>query len=326
MTSSTSAPVYLDCDPGIDDSLAIAYLLNAPSSRLVGLGTVVGNTSAEQGARNAIDLLALAGREDIPVAVGANRWLNRDFDGGVPHIHGDNGLGNVELPHSPAQPVAESAADLLIRLSHEHAGELVVVAVGPLTNIALALRQDPTLPERISSVTAMGGAALVPGNISAVAEANIGNDPEASQQVVAADWDLTLVPLDVTLENTLEEEDRRRLLDSSDPLARTVGEILDFYFDFYVSLYGRRSSALHDPLAAAIAVGGIRPVNAPAVAVEVDTTDGPGRGQTVCDLRGQRLAPLDQPGERTRVVLSTDRPLAGHLVQTITAGLSRPAV
>jgi purine nucleosidase len=319
MSHTTPVPVYLDCDTGIDDSLALAYLLNAPDANLVGVGTVVGNTSAEQGARNSIDLLSLAGRDSIPVAVGATRWLTRDFDGGVPHIHGDNGIGNVNLLRSTTQPVDESAADLLIRLSHEHAGELAVVTIGPLTNIALALQQDPSLPQRVKSITTMGGAALVPGNISAVAEANIGNDPEASQQVLAADWDLTLVPLDVTLENTLEEDDRQRLLNADNTLAVSVGQILDFYFDFYVGLYGRRSCALHDPLAAAIAVGGIQPTLAPAVPIEVDTTAGPGRGQTICDLRGQRLGPVDQPGARARVVLATNQPLAGHLVDTLTS-------
>lgn len=317
-------PVYLDCDTGVDDSLAIAYLLNSPNAQLVGIGTVAGNTSAEQAARNTLNLLGLAGRTDIPVAVGAADWLTRDFDGGVPDIHGANGVGNVELPAAAAGPAEESATELLIRLSHEYAGELRIVTIGPLTNIALALQQDPTLVERVASVTTMGGAALVPGNISAVAEANIGNDPEAAQLVVAAGWDLTLVPLDVTLENTLEEDDRERLLASSDSLAVAVGGILDFYFDFYVSLYGHRSCALHDPLAAAIAVGGIQATNAPAVPIEVDTTSGPGRGQTICDLRGQRRGPVDQPGARCRVVLATDRPLGPHLIETI--AVSTPAI
>lgn len=312
-------PVYLDCDTGVDDALALAYLLKSPAADLVGVGTVPGNTSAEQGARNTINLLALAGRADIPVAVGATRWLTRDFNGGVPEIHGENGIGNVELPHANVQPVDETAAELLIRLSHDYAGELVIVTIGPLTNISLALQQDPSLVDRVSSVTVMGGAALVPGNVSAVAEANIGNDPEAAQQVVSANWDVTLVPLDVTLENTLEESDRQQLLACSDPLVSTVGEILNFYFDFYIALYGRRSCALHDPLAAAIAVGGVHPTNAPAVPVTVDSTDGPGRGQTICDLRGQRLGPIDQPGARTRVVLSTDQPLAPHLIHVIAA-------
>lgn len=318
-------PVYLDCDTGVDDSLALAYLVSSPAVQLVGVGTVSGNTSTEQAARNSLDLLALLGAPEVPVAVGARDHLRKAYDGGVPHIHGANGVGGVDLPTSPHDPVDASAARLLIDLSHEHAGALHIVAIGPLTNLALALREDPTLPSRIAAVTIMGGAALAPGNITAVAEANVGNDPEAAAAVVEAAWDLTIVPLDVTMENVLHEADRLALLASDVPAARALGAILDHYFDFYLPTYGVRSSALHDPLAAAIAAGGVTPTVAPRVPVVVDTTDGPGRGQTVVDLRGQRLGAVDHPGVRTRVVLATDRPLGPHLLEVITAPATRTA-
>ena len=213
----------------------------------------------------------------------------------------------------------ESAAELILRLSREHNGSLEIITIGPTTNIALALRLDPHLAERVSQVTVMGGVALAPGNIGPVSEANVHNDPEAASILISAPWPVTLVPLDVTLENTLEEEDRDALLTASEPLTRAVGEILDHYYDFYVGLYGRRSSALHDPLAAAIAVGGVTATVAPAVNVVVDTTDGPGRGQTICDLRGQRLGARDMDDATARVVLDTDQPLAPHLVARLTA-------
>ncbi|ALE06550.1 nucleoside hydrolase [Arthrobacter sp. ERGS1:01] len=317
MTPSATRTVYLDCDTGVDDSLALAYLLADPATDLVGIGTVSGNCSAAQGARNTLDLLALAGRGTIPVAVGAHDPLAHPYDGGVPHIHGANGVGNVELPTADIEPRGGSAAELLIALSHEHAGELSIVTIGPMTNIALALRLDPTLPTRVKDLTIMGGAALVAGNVTPVAEANIWNDPEAASESIAADWDVTLVPLDITLENVLEESHREALENAGHPFVSALGRILDFYFDFYVDFYGRRASALHDPLATAIAVGGITPTNAPRVNVIVDTTDGPGRGQTICDLRGQRLGPVDQPGANCRVVLATDKPLAPLLVQSL---------
>jgi len=313
-------PLFLDCDTGIDDAVAIAYLLASPGVRLIGVGTVGGNTSAAQGAVNTLDLLALGGVRDVPVAVGANDWLTAPFDGGSPAVHGDNGVGDVALPASGLAPAAESAVDLLLRLSHEHAGELALLAIGPLTNIALALEKDPTLVERVASVTVMGGAALVPGNVTPVAEANIWHDPEAAQAVVAADWDVTLVPLDVTMENVMDEEHRARMLASASPIAEAVARTLDHYFDFYQPIYGRRCSALHDPLAAAIAIGEIRATVAPAVPVVVDTTDGPGRGQTIADLRAQRSGTHDRPGCRTRVVLATDRPLAEHMIERIVSG------
>ncbi|GII64877.1 inosine-uridine nucleoside N-ribohydrolase [Sphaerisporangium krabiense] len=312
--SARPTPVYLDCDTGVDDALALALLLASPEADLVGVGTVSGNTGAEQAAANTLALLALAGRAGVPVAVGAG---NASVP--VPHIHGANGLGDVLLPASGESPAAESAAELLIGLSHTHAGRLHVVAVGPLTNLATALELDGTLPERVASVTVMGGAARSPGNITAVAEANIGNDPEAARRVFAAPWDITLVPLDVTLVNRLTEDDRRRLEESGRPVARTLGLILNRYFDFYVSVYGLRCAALHDPLAAALAIGCVEPLLAPRVSVTIDDTHGPGRGQTICDLRGQWRDYPEQPGVRSRVVLSTTQPLAPILMERLLA-------
>lgn len=311
-------PVYFDCDTGIDDSMALAYLLASPEIELVGVGTVSGNCSAAQAARNTLDLLHLAGRDDVPVAVGAHDFLTRPFDGGVPWIHGDNGVGNVALPRAPREPDARDAADLLRDLAHRHGGALSIVTVGPTTNIAAALAREPGLPSLIRAVTTMGGAALVPGNISAVAEANLGNDPEAAAMLLGADWPCTMVPLDVTLENQLFEADRQALLGAPTALVRAIGAMLDLYFDFYVPFYGMRSCALHDPMAAAIAVGGIRAARAPAVEIVMDTTDGPGRGQMICDLRGQRLGPVDQPGARHRVVLELEASLGPHLIERLT--------
>lgn len=309
-------PLYFDCDTGIDDSLALAYLLASDEIELVGIGTVSGNIDAARGARNTLDLMALAGK-DVPVAVGAMHPLRGLYTGGVPHIHGRNGVGNIELPESPVQPVDQSAAEFIDWLSHEYAGELEIVAVGPLTNLALALQLDPELPNRVKSVTIMGGAALAPGNVTPVAEANIHNDADAAAAVMRAGWPITLVPLDITIEHIFEEEHRTRLLESGRPLGTAIGRILDLYFGFYVELYGRRSSALHDPLAAAIAVGGVVPTVAPLVEVVVDDTDGPGRGQTICDMRGQRVGPRDQPGAHVRVVMRTDIQLADHLVDRV---------
>jgi purine nucleosidase len=316
VSGSKPQPVYLDCDPGVDDALALAYLLASPEIELVGIGSVHGNVSADEGARNALDLLGLAGRSDVPVAVGAADPLSGGYAGGVPHIHGSVGIGNVELPRSSQEPVTGSAAELLVRLAWEHPG-LHVVTIGPLTNVATALRLDPGLVDRVSQVTAMGGAALVPGNISAVAEANIANDPEAAAAVLAAPWDVTLVPLDVTMEAVLEESDRERLATSESTTARTLADILDLYYEFYVGTYGRRCCALHDPLAAAIAVGGIALRTAPVVSVVVDATDGPGRGQTICDLRGHRLGYPTQPGAHCRVVLELAEDFAPQLMERL---------
>ncbi len=318
MDTSGTRPVYYDCHTGIDDSMGLAYLLGSPEIHLVGIGTVSGNTEASQAAENTLRLLWLAGQTDIPVAIGATHFLTRKYGGAPTEIHGDNGIGNRDLPKVNATPVTESAAEMIVRLAKEQAGELEVITVGPMTNLALALQLDPDLPGRIKQVTSMGGAALVPGNASPVGEANVWNDPEAAAAVVAAPWPVTFVPLDVTLEKILEESHRAQLLASEQPLARAIGEILDYYFNFYLAQYGRRCSALHDPLAAAIGVGTVVPVNSPWVDVEIDATDGPGRGQTIADLRGQRLGPVDQPGAHVRMVLATNRKLPDLLVERLT--------
>lgn len=314
-----ATPVYLDCDTGIDDSLALLYLLRSPEVRLVGIGSVHGNIDAATAARNTLDLLALAGAE-VPVALGAQGPRTGEYAGGAPHVHGEDGIGGVTLPPSGGSVVAETAARMLVRLAAEHAGELEVLAVGPLTNLAAALDLDPELPAKISRVVVMGGAAQTSGNVSAASEANIHNDPEAAAIVVGAPWEVVLVPLDVTLENRFTEADQEALLASADPAARAVGAMLDQYFSFYQGVYGYRGCALHDPLAAALLVGGVTATRAPAVPVVVDATDGPGRGQTIVDLRHQRGGIADVPGAHVRVVLGTDRPLAPHLRERLVSG------
>lgn len=313
-------PLYLDCDTGVDDAVALAYLLRSEAVELVGVGTVSGNTSAAQAARNTLDLLALAGHPEVPVAIGSHDHLAHAYRGGAPHVHGANGIGGVELPAAPGRPDDRDAVRLLIDLSHAHAGDLHVLTIGPMTNLARALDQDPTLPRRIAHVTAMGGAALAPGNISPVAEANVSNDAEAAAAVLAADWDTTLVPLDVTMQHTLHDDDRLRLVAAADPLARAVGHVLDHYFDFYLPQFGERLSPLHDPLAAMAAAGAPGIGRRLRVPVIVDTTDGPGRGQTIVDLRGQRRGPRDHDGVRTGVLQDADDAIAAHLLDTLLGG------
>lgn len=314
-----TAPIYLDCDTGIDDALALAYLLASPLADVVGIGAVSGNVSAAAGARNTLDLLALAGAAHIPVALGAHDPLVGSFAGGAPWVHGENGIGEVSLAPSGAPLAAESAAEMLVRLARSHPGALRVLAIGPLTNIAEALRLEPALPSLVESVTVMGGAALAPGNITPVAEANIWHDPEAAALVLAADWDVTLVPLDVTMASVLEEPHRQALLASSAAVPRALGEMLGYYFRFYEGIYGRPCSAMHDPLAAALAVGAVKPALAPVVRAAVDTSDGPSRGQTVCDLRGLYAGYPPVTDARCRVVLSLEEDFAPHLVETLLA-------
>lgn len=313
-----TVPVYLDCDTGIDDALALAYLVAQPNADVRGVGTVSGNIDAGTAARNTLDLLALLGRDDVPVAVGEHDFLTAPYSGGAPHVHGANGIGGAQLEPADRQVEAESAAEMLVALARASAGALRVIAIGPLTNLARALELEPALPGMVHSVTVMGGAALAPGNVTAVAEANIANDPEAAQAVLTAGWPVNLVPLDVTMAHLLEEPHRQRLAESERPAARLLASMLGHYFEFYRDIFGRGCSAMHDPLAVAVALGGVVPESAPRVPVVVDTGDGPGRGQTVCDLRGKYRGYEDRPRATCRVVLRVDADFCEHLTLSLT--------
>ena len=314
MTERT--PVYFDCDTGIDDTMALLYLLTRPGHELVGVGSVSGNIDAEQAARNTLDLLALAGRPDVPVAVGEHDFLTHPYDGGPAHIHGENGIGDVIL-ESRGEPVNQDAAELLIDLSHRYGGRLEVIAIGPLTNLAVALRRDPSLASRVARVTIMGGAALAPGNLTSAAEANIGNDPEAAAAVFDAAWPVTMVGLDVTMHHRLTEDQRQVLAAADGVLQQTVAEILDTYFGFYDAILGVRECTLHDPLAVAVATGGALPSLAPVVKVEVETGSGPARGATVADLRGMYRGHPPVEGARHTVVLAVDHPFGPDLLHAL---------
>lgn len=313
-------PFVLDCDTGIDDAMAILYLLADPAADLLAITTTFGNVDVHQAAANTLSLLRLAGRDDIPVAVGADHPLAGDFDGGAPHVHGHNGIGDVTLTPAPTTPLDEPAWQTIVRLAREHPGTLHLISTGPLTNLALALQAEPDLPGLVAHLTVMGGAAAAPGNITPVAEANIGNDAEAAAAVFAAPWDITMVGLDVTMKERLTEADRSRLLDASGAVPRTVGAMLDPYFDFYEPILGVRSSPLHDPLAVAIATGSVVPAVAPVVRVTVDATAGPGRGQTIADLRGGYSGYPQQSGAHCRVVLELDQPFAPLLMTRLLDG------
>jgi len=319
MPSASPQPTYFDCDTGIDDAVALLVLARQTRLLVEGIGTVSGNVSAAQAATNTLNLLPLIGL-DAPVAVGSPDHLRRPFAGGSGGVHGPSGTGRVELEASTVAPVDIDAAGLLIELAHRHRGELRVIAVGPLTNLAIALERDPLLSTLVREVTVMGGAAMVPGNITPAAEANIYNDPEAAAAVFAASWPVTMVGLDVTMQHRLEEHERQAILRSQVPGARVVAEMLDHYSEFYRGVFGRKSCALHDPLTVAIAAGLAEIGEAAHVPTEIDTTEGPDRGRTVCDLRGRFMGyPTNSNARTTKIVLGLTKPFAPTLMQLVAA-------
>lgn len=300
--------VHLDCDLGIDDALALGQLLSQPHVDLVGVSTVSGNTSAEQAARNTLGLLDLAGRGEIPVAVGEQNPAGDRFTARAAEVHGRNGIGDVDLPPPHAVPSPLSGAELILESASRHDGELRLVAIGPLTNLARALELDPELPGRIARLTIMGGAVWCPGNITEAAEANIFYDPEAADAVFAANWPITLVPLDVTRHHTFGEEDRAALEAVGRPLHGFLARMMDHYLSFYSTVLGSRRARLHDPLTTLIATGGITAVSVRRTPIRVDTGTGPERGRTIPGASGRA---------EVEVLLATDVAAAPVLLRQL---------
>jgi len=313
--------IFMDCDTGVDDAVALLYLLASSDVELAGVSTVFGNVSALAAARNTLAVLEVAGRsEPIPVAAGSELTLTGAKPELATAVHGGNGLGGVEVREPAGELSHLSGPELLVEAARRRPGELHLLATGPLTNLAVALKVEPRLPELVKGVTVMGGAAMAPGNITPAAEANIWHDPEAAQAVLSAPWPITLVPLDATMREVMSEAQRLEMASSSSPSARFAAAVLDHYFEFYRSIFGEKSSACHDVLAAGIAAGDVPPRRAMTVKVEVETGFGPSRGATVCDLRGIYKGELAQPGANCTVVLETCGDFSSRVVERLVHG------
>ena len=317
-------PVLVDCDTGIDDAMALLYLLACDHIEIVGITSVFGNNTAARCAHNTLRVLTLAGRADIPVAVGAEDPLVGEVTYLATHVHGSDGLGDAGLPdHVDADVSSLSAVELISAAARAYPGRLRILAVGPLTNLAHALRADATLVDRVADVVIMGGAADAPGNQTPAAEANIVHDPEGASEVLSAAWATTLVPLDVTMTEIVTEQHVAQLAAAGTPIATFVAAISQFYFDHYgVSSYGRRCSPCHDAVAAAVLAGDVVPTLFPLIDVVVDCTDGPGRGATICDTRARYRDFQGVPDGRCRVALTTKGTFPDQLVARLVSSVS----
>lgn len=302
MTSQSPTRVVIDCDTGVDDAMAILYGLLAPEIEIVGLSCCWGNIWVETTTANTLRLLEIVDKPDIPVAKGAAKPLVGPMWKLGDGVHGADGQGNTNLAPPKLKPVKESAAELLVRLAHEHPGELILVPTAPLTNVATALALDPSIAHLYKEVVLMGGNFLAPGNAAKWAEANIWHDPEAAQIVFEAGWPITAVGLDVTMKTVLTEDQLDELARSDSPAARHISLITRYYLERYAARYGRRECTMHDALALGVAVDQSLATYAPLARVDVELTGTHTRGMTVADLR--KYAPTEQAN--AHVVLEVD--------------------
>jgi purine nucleosidase len=310
-------PLVLDVDTGVDDALAILYALASPEVTLIAATTVMGNVDVEQTTENTLALLELCGYADVEVAKGAGRPLVRDHMA-FPVVHGERGLGRAELPPATRAPSDRDAARLLVETARERSGEVLLVATGPLTNVALALAEEPRLPDLLKGFAIMGGAFAQQGNVTPAAEANIWVDPEAAQAVFrgfagVAEEKLPIgVGLDVTERVKLGRDGVNAMCAPApdSPLSSFLLDSVPFYIEFYERFGSSDGASMHDPLALAIAID-------PSLArlqttrVEVETDGTWTRGATVTDLRGIRRSPWPTGWmleDNARVALEVDAP------------------
>lgn len=311
--------LILDCDTGVDDAVAIAYAALHPSIDLLAVGAVWGNVEVALATRNTLRVLDLVGRPDVPVAQGAAGPRRGDPATFSTHVHGADGQGGAGDTQPVRDPAPVTAAQQIVDLVRAHPGEVWLVPVGPLTNIALALDLDPELPSLVAGVSLMGGSAGAPGNVTPVAEANIWHDPEAAAAVFDAPWPIVMAGLDVTMGAVITSAHRDQLAASGEA-GRYLARILGQYGEFYrTTVFDEWACCMHDTVAVAAAAGTLEMRLAPRLNVEIDTTDGPGRGQTVVDRRGVYRGYPDQPGAHCRVLLDIDTRIVDEVVDLIAA-------
>lgn len=299
-------PVFADVDTGVDDAMALVYLLASADAELVGVASSGGNVAVEQVCINNLGLLELCGADRVPVAKGAGQPLRgpvRTAEG----VHGDAGLGYAKLPTGTGQLAECDAATAWVRAARAHPGQLIGVATAPLTNLALALRAEPALPKLLRRLAVMGGAYQDRGDAAPVAEFNVGADPEAAAEVLAAFGAARQLPILCGLEltenvamtpahlrrlaavaanpSTVEHHDLRP--SATNPLLGVLEDAVRFYFETHHARGHGYRAYLHDPLAAAAALDPSLVVARPAaVAVELD--DASARGATIVDWGGRR--------------------------------------
>lgn len=299
--------IIFDTDPGIDDAMALLFIQASPALDLLAITTIFGNADIETTTRNALYLKQRFGLT-APIYKGTDKPLTRPRNPSPTFVHGENGLGDVELTGLvPAEPEAKPAHQAIIDIARQYPGEVTLVAVGPLTNLALALKADPEVATLLKAVVIMGGAFGVagkPGNVTPVAEANIWNDPEAADLVFTALWKLTAVSLDVTTQVVMSPIFMDALEASAGPAGAFLNAISKPYAAFYGSRDGVSGCCVHDAAAVAFVIDpSLFEVRRGSVRV---VTEGIALGQTCQKAEGELFGPSawdDQPIQAVTVAV-----------------------
>jgi purine nucleosidase len=279
--------IIFDTDPGVDDAMALLFGLASPELEVVGVTTVFGNVEVAQTTRNALHVVEVGGRPDIPVVAGAAHALERPMLERKFYIHGRDGLGGAapQAEGRPAMAWEGGAAGFIANTALAQPGEITLVAVGPLTNLALAVQREPALAVAVKRVIIMGGAVYCRGNASPVAEANIFNDPHAAATVFGAGWPVTLVGLDVTMRTIMSNHYLEELARAGRPATDFISRIVPAYQDGYRRRQTLDGIPTHDPSAMAYAVDASL-FHTQRVPLYVEL-EGRCAGQTVADIYRQ---------------------------------------
>ena len=274
--------VIIDTDPGIDDAMAILLALNSPELKVEALTVVPGNVEAWQGLENALKIVSLAGRCDLPVAGGAQHPLNQKLIT-AQYWHGKNGLAGVELPPSKCKADSRFGPDLIIELVHKYPHEITLIPVGPLTNIALAVSKDPSIVPLVKDIVIMGGS-ISGGNVDGAAEANIYGDPEAASIVFNAGWIVTMIGSDIGERTLITRTHLAQLMALHGPESQFIFKLADFYLT-RSEKSGYSGAAMYDPLAVATVIDPTL-VTLKDMHVDVETKGEFTRGETVANRMG----------------------------------------
>lgn len=299
--------IILDSDPGIDDAMAILFAEANPSVELLAITTVYGNATIENATRNALFLKQKFNLQ-ADIVKGADKPINRPPVGATVAVHGESGFGNLDIPaQNDALVDPRPAFQYIIDMVRANPGEITVVAIGPLTNLALALDADPEIVNLVKEIVIMGGAFGVNGhrgNVTPYAEANIHDDPHAADKVFCASWPVVIIGLDVTHQSFFSADYLRSLRDEAGEVGRFIWDVSDFYLQFYSEKLNLEGCFVHDPSAIAYVIkpelftlreGAVRVV-----------TDGPAEGLTIQKLDARRYPHdewSDMPAQRVGIAV-----------------------